>query len=208
VAVSSGSVNDASADRPVGAAAVREAVLEAAATRFAAEGTDASLRDIADDAGVNLGLIHRHLGNKDDLLRAVLEREVERGLGVIADADDVADALRRMFAGGGRQSRYVRIVAWLLLKDPERFRHQERFPGMQLLRDLPDAGASTGGDTPGGSRADPDRDARLVLAMAALYGWTVFGPQLRASFGVTDDDDDELRRRLEEALVGFVSPPG
>jgi AcrR family transcriptional regulator len=206
VAVSSGAVNDASADRPVGAAAVRAAVLDAAATRFAAEGPDASLRDIADDAGVNLGLIHRHLGNKDDLLRAVLEDQVERGLGFIADAEDVADALRRMFAGGGGEGRYVRIVAWLLLKDPERFRHQDRFPGMQLLRGLPDAAAPAGGDTTDGSRPDPDRDARLVLAMAALYGWTVFGPQLRASFGVSDGDDDELRGRLEEALVNLVSP--
>jgi AcrR family transcriptional regulator len=200
VAVATGDVNDDDGGaRPVGAAAVRSAVLEAAAARFAAEGPDASLRDIADDAGVNLGLIHRHVGNKDDLLRAVLANEVERGLGAIADADDVADALRRMFPEAGGESRYVRIVAWLLLRDPDRFRHQDEFPGMQLLRALPDPPG-------GGARLDGDeRDARLVLAMASLYGWIVFGPQLRASFGVPDDDRS-LRDRMVAALVELVSP--
>jgi AcrR family transcriptional regulator len=200
VAVGSRDVNEGALGRPVGAAAVRTAVLEAAAARFAAEGPDASLRDIADDAGVNLGLIHRHVGNKDDLLRAVLEHEVERGLGAISEADDVADAMQRMFTGIGGESRYVRIVAWLLLRDPDRFRHQDEFPGMQLLRALPDPG----GAVPGRDAAD--REARLVLAMAALYGWTVFGPQLRASFGVPDDDRD-LRVRMAAALVELVTPP-
>lgn len=194
---------NAPAARPVGADAVRTAVVEAAAARFAAEGPDASLRDIADDAGVNLGLIHRHVGNKDDLLRAVLEHEVAQGLGAIADAGDVADAIRRMFAGAGVDGRYVRIVAWLLLRDPDRFRHQDEFPGMRLLRDLPDPGGAPTGGSP-----RPDRDARLVLAMAALYGWTVFGPQLRASFGVDPDDDGDLRRRMVDALVELVTPPG
>lgn len=199
MAVVKGDVNDGG-DRPVGAAAVRTAVLEAAASRFAAEGPDASLRDIADDAGVNLGLIHRHIGNKDDLLRAVLANEVERGLGTIAEADDVADAMRRLFPEAGGESRYVRIVAWLLLRDPDRIRHQDEFPGMQLLRGLPDA--------PGSAPLDPDeRDARLVLAMASLYGWIVFGPQLRASFGVPDDGRS-LRDRMVAALVDLVSPPG
>lgn len=173
-------------------------MLEAAASRFAAEGPDASLRDIADDAGVNLGLIHRHVGNKDDLLRAVLANEVERGLGAIADADDVADALRRMFPEAGGESRYVRIVAWLLLRDPDRFRHQDEFPGMQLLRGLPDPRG-------GGALEPAERDARLVLAMASVYGWIVFGPQLRASFGVPDDDRG-LRDRMVAALVELVSP--
>lgn len=188
--------------RPVGAAAVRRAVLEAAAARFAAEGPDASLRDIAEDAGVNLGLIHRHLGNKDDLLRAVLEHEVERGLGAISEADDVADAVRRMFTGTGGESRYVRIVAWLLLRDPDRFRHQERFPGMALLRGLPDPGGDAAPPGP-----DAERDARLVVAMAALYGWTVFGPQLRASFGVPDGDDEALRERMVQVLTDLLTPP-
>ena len=89
-----------------------------------------------------------------------------------------------------------------LLRDPERFRHQDRFPGMQLLRGLPDPGRAAAPEGP-----DPERDARLVVAMAALYGWTVFGPQLRASFGVADRDDEALRRRIVSVLTGLLTPP-
>ncbi|MSX85805.1 MAG: TetR family transcriptional regulator, partial [Actinobacteria bacterium] len=63
--------------RPFGRDEVRDAVLDAAARHFAASGTGASLREIASDAGVNLGLIHRHFGNKDDLLRAVLAAQTQ-----------------------------------------------------------------------------------------------------------------------------------
>ena len=189
----------------MGATAVRRALVEAAARRFAAEGPDASLRDIADDAGVNLGLIHRHVGNKDDLLRAVLDHEVDRGVGTITGATDVGEALRRMLEGASDDGRYVRIVAGLLLKDPSSFRHQDRFPGMRALRDLPDPG----GPAPDRyATAEPtERDARLMLAMAALYGWTVFGPQLRASFGADPADEADLVARLGDALVALATSP-
>jgi TetR/AcrR family transcriptional regulator, repressor for neighboring sulfatase len=179
--------------RPTGRDEVRAAVLDAAARRFAAEGPDASLRDIADDAGVNLGLIHRHIGNKDDLLRAVLAREIEGGVGAIEQAGEAPAALQRIFLGANRDGRYIRIVAWLLLRDPTGLHHQDRYPGMQALRALGRDG------TPG-----EDRDAQLMLAMAAIYGWTVFGPQLRVAFGYDDADGEDLERRLADALARIV----
>ncbi|MCC6271418.1 MAG: helix-turn-helix transcriptional regulator, partial [Microbacteriaceae bacterium] len=66
-------------ERPIGRDAVRAAILAAASRRFAQHGRKASLRDIAADAGVNLGLIHRHFGNKDDLLRAALTEHAGAG---------------------------------------------------------------------------------------------------------------------------------
>ena len=41
------------------------------------------MRDIAADAGVNLGLIHRHFGNKDDLLQAVLDTQRRAGVDLV-----------------------------------------------------------------------------------------------------------------------------
>jgi len=40
--------------------------------------------------------------------------------------------------------------------------------------------------------------------MAARFGWAVFGPQLRAPFGL--GDDDELEPLLAGALVRLASP--
>ena len=59
-----------------------------------------------------------------------------------------------------------------------------------------------GGDGPG---AD-ERDARLMVAMAAIFGWTVFGPQLRAAFGHGSTDRAELEQRLADVLAAVVEP--
>jgi AcrR family transcriptional regulator len=182
--------------RPNGREDVRAAVVEAAARRFAAEGPNASLRDIADDAGVNLGLIHRHVGNKDDLIRTVLAAEIARGAGTIEHAGDAASALRRIFEGAVSDGRYIRIVAWLLLHDPAGLRHQDRYPGMQALRAL--AGVD--------ERPDVERDAELMVAMAAIFGWTVFGPQLRAAFGYETADRAALEARLAATIAAIVDP--
>jgi AcrR family transcriptional regulator len=170
---------------------VRAAVVEAAARRFASEGPDASLRDIADDAAVNLGLIHRHIGNKDDLLRAVLAAETRGGVGFIEESGDVATALRRLFAGASSNGRYIRIVAWLLLSNPSELPQQDRYPGMQALRTL-------------ARGEDDDVDPELMIAMAAIYGWTVFGPQLRVAFQHERDDPAELEQRLAEVVAAIV----
>jgi AcrR family transcriptional regulator len=181
----------ASVQRPLGREEVRAAVVEAAARRFAAEGPDASLRDIADDAGVNLGLIHRHIGNKDDLLRAVLAAEIEGSAGFVEQSGDAATALRRLFAGTANNGRYIRIIAWLLLQNPSQLSHQDRYPGMQALRAL--------------VRSDDEAiDAELMIAMAAIYGWTVFGAQLRAAFGYDRADRVGLEQRLAEVVASIV----
>ena len=179
-----------SVQRPLGREEVRAAVIEAAARRFAAQGPDASLRDIADDAGVNLGLIHRHIGNKDELLRAVLAAEIEGGVGFIEQSGDAATALRRLFAGASSNGRYIRIIAWLLLQNPSQLTHQDRYPGMQALRAL--------------ASDENDLDPELMIAMAAIYGWTVFGPQLRAAFGYDRTPSTELEQGLADVVAGIV----
>ncbi|MEO9781843.1 MAG: TetR/AcrR family transcriptional regulator [Sedimentitalea sp.] len=58
--------------------ATRERVLDAAERLFAAEGFDAvSIRRIAAEAGVTLGVVGFHGGPKQNLMRTVLERRVE-----------------------------------------------------------------------------------------------------------------------------------
>ena len=51
---------------------MRNAVLDAAATLFALRGIDGvSLRDVADDADVNLSLIPRYMGCREELIDVV-----------------------------------------------------------------------------------------------------------------------------------------
>jgi AcrR family transcriptional regulator len=76
--------------RPAGDIAQR--VLDAARTRFLAEGVDgASLRGIARDAGTNLGMVYYYYPTKDALFMAVVEEVYQKLLDdlgrVLSDAD-------------------------------------------------------------------------------------------------------------------------
>jgi len=63
-------------DRPRDAQVTRDRLLLAARSRLAAHGyDDVSLREIAADAGVDVALINRYFGSKDDLFLAVLDAD-------------------------------------------------------------------------------------------------------------------------------------
>ena len=56
----------------------RERILEVAKEAFTRFGADASLDDIAKQAGVGAGTLYRHFPTRDDLIEAVYRTEVEK----------------------------------------------------------------------------------------------------------------------------------
>ena len=52
-------------------------LLEAAKAVFAASGVDAPAKEIADLAGVGVGTLYRHFPQRSDLVKAVLQREID-----------------------------------------------------------------------------------------------------------------------------------
>ena len=102
----------ASAERTRGAReATTAAMLDAAEELFAAHGfTAVSVRDIAKQAGVSHALVHRYLGNKDDIYRKVLQRNEDVMLAVAAGTDDLLEAVGHMFREGRARRRYLRLV--------------------------------------------------------------------------------------------------
>ncbi len=56
----------------------RERILEAAKRAFTRQGADASLDDIAKQAGVGAGTLYRHFPTRDALIEAVYRSEVEK----------------------------------------------------------------------------------------------------------------------------------
>lgn len=55
----------------------RDALVEVAAAAFAAYGVDASLEEIARQAGVGIGTLYRHFPTREHLVEVVYRREVE-----------------------------------------------------------------------------------------------------------------------------------
>ena len=167
--------------KPEGRDEVRAAVLAAANRQFARHGPNASLRAIAEDANVNLGLIHRHFGNKEDLLRAVLNMHAAAGRGSAIESPDLATAVRTIADHAEPLLDYLRLVAALFLAEVPLSQVQESFPTMDALR---------------ARAADDAEETRLLVSMALTYGWAVFGEQLLGVFGQPE------RRAQAQAVVG------
>jgi AcrR family transcriptional regulator len=178
-------------DRPRGRDEVRAAILAAARRRFATEGPAASTRDIAADANVNLGLLHRHFGSKDQLIRAVFADVAERGFAKIEAAETFDEALACIFAGAlDREDTYARMLAGALLAGRQPSELQNEFPTIRRLVDL------------GGA----DSRGRILLAMLVVFGWHVFADFLVDAIGYENRNDaasdvSALLKQLESPAI-------
>src|SRR5919109_463376 len=75
----------------------RERILEVAKKAFARSGANASLDDIAKEAGVGAGTLYRHFPTRDALIEAVYRSEVEKLAAAerkFADTKSPLEALR------------------------------------------------------------------------------------------------------------------
>lgn len=178
--------------RPTGRDEVRAAILDAAARLFAAHGPNASLRDIAADAGVNLGLIHRHFGNKQDLLQSVLDSTRRVAADLVAAEPDAATAIRMMFIESLNRGQVIRTIAWLLLDQRQGQSLRHEYPEIDSLRAMV-------GD-------DPDARARLMAAYTMIYGWTIFGTQQLEAFGYAPSDRAVAESAIAALLETLVTP--
>jgi AcrR family transcriptional regulator len=76
----------------------RQRVLEAAKAVFSTGGPQASLEEVARQAGVGIGTLYRHFPTREALFEAVYRREVEQLVelaGELADCPEPVSALRR-----------------------------------------------------------------------------------------------------------------
>ncbi len=86
----------------------RNALLQTAAEVFSTSGVDASVREIAEKAGVGLGTVYRHFPKRSDLIKAVFEKEVD------ACADAAPEFMKRHDSGEALalwMQRYVDFIA-------------------------------------------------------------------------------------------------
>ncbi len=79
--------------RPLRRDAVRNraALIEAARTVFAERGLDASLDDVAHQAGVGVGTAYRHFANKYELAEAIMREAVEEIVALAHESGEIDD---------------------------------------------------------------------------------------------------------------------
>src|SRR5438477_1896640 len=99
--------------RPRGRAEVVAALLDAARTLIAERGPDVPLRDIAERANVNFGLIYQYVGTKEQLVREVYVRAARDAADRLAEAEHLDEALGMLMTFGDGTT--ARLVAWAAL---------------------------------------------------------------------------------------------
>lgn len=173
--------------RPTGREAVRRAVLDEAATLFAARGPEAvPLRDVAEAAGVNYGLIHRHFGSKASLVGAVVDELTGALAEDLATVDDAVAAIEV----ADRHRECVQVLAHLCLEDDAEGALQREHPVVGgLLRRLEAA-----------DLAGADVRMRVAAGVVLVMGWQVFEPFILDAAGLADTDPGRLRDGLARAV--------
>lgn len=192
--------------RPRGREAVRGAVLDATRELLAERGPAGfSVREIAQRAGVNHALVHRHFGTKEDVLREVLGAEADAVVAALADAgvataaggqdvggqDVGADLVERALEVLAQRPSYWRTLAHAVLESPD-----AAVPGTAattdlfrgLWRDVPASGA-----------------VGTAVAAATALGWLVFRDFVEETVGA---DSDEVRRAVAAHVARLVGPAG
>lgn len=163
------------------------AAVLAAATELLAESgpQDITVRRIAERAGVNHALAHRHFGTKEEIVRQALRAQAdtvaEDLAGHVERDTDVAE-LMSVFAN---YPTYWRSLAHVALHDPT-LAEQGAAPTTQLFVEL--------------LRKAGDEEAQVSAAVTAslMLGWLAFG-----DFVVTATAAD--RARTDRAVASAVS---
>jgi TetR/AcrR family transcriptional regulator, repressor for neighboring sulfatase len=185
--------------RPRGREQVEAAILASAGKLIAERGPQGvALRDIADDAGVNFGLVYHYFGTKDQLLDDVYARATESAASRLREVEHLDDALAVLLTLGDGTT--ARLVAWAVLdgKDPT-----ELFgvsPALSVLAELVRRDAAEAG------RAVSADEARVfaALAMVIALGWRLFGPMALTVAGARSQDPERYGPQVQGWVRQFA----
>jgi AcrR family transcriptional regulator len=177
------------ATQPRGREQTKEALLKAAGELFGAKGPDAvSVRDVAGHAGVNQGLVHRHFGSKEQLIRALAGRDAAALRAAAANTDDLATALKQMLGVIEENPSFIRIIAYLLLEGYQPNDYLTRTGGLSLLAELADPSRSDGASL------------KAAVFASRIMGWLLFEPYLLYSSNYEGDPKEARATVLRDVL--------
>ena len=176
--------------RPRGREDVSAALISAATRLFAERGPSAvGVREIAQSAGVNHGLVHRHFGSKTGLLKAVVSRlaeEITLSVGDGGETEQLSELMGGVLGAASKRGAWLRILAWSILDGVEIEELQDRFP---LARRMVEAARRE-------DLGPLDPEARVTLIMSVGLGMLLFAPFLKAATGQDEAQWERSRRQI------------
>jgi TetR/AcrR family transcriptional regulator, repressor for neighboring sulfatase len=182
------------ATAPRGREQVYAATIEAATSLFADRGIAAvSVREVATRAGVNPALVHRYVGGKPVLVRAVIMSLTDRMRG---DLDTFASNVIPVLPRSPEQTlaTYQRIAAHIVIEGGDIRDYQTDFPVIRHI--IEEIQVRTGVD----ARTARRRGAQIFALDLAVR---LFEPVLMRAAGLEPGDADDLHRRVRQLLVAI-----
>ncbi len=176
-----------------GAEDTRTALMDAL-VRLLARGSVAglSVRHIAAEAGVNHGLVHRHFGSKEELVRATIARLSAR---VHAEQAAGGGMSASSFEGLRQRPEVALVVARACLDGPHDLLALAA-PPPERIRELTAPMRRALGKL--GFAREGDAAVLNALGTAALLGWFVFRPLLASGYDLPADADARLAALLKQ----------
>lgn len=171
--------------RPTGRQHVSDALKSAALALLTEKGPNFSVREVADRARVNQGLIYRHFGSKDELITAVTAVITDQLASSLARGESPIEIMTRDFPDASV------ILARLVLDGSS-----------TLVEDHPVIDAMLNIARNGDPLTDPSPGTRVAVAGALLLGWMLFRSYFDESrAGPLDPNSDELVNLLVRHLL-------
>lgn len=195
-------VRSTSKPPPRGRDQIVESIIDATLSLWASKGpAELSLRGIAGRAGVNYGLVHRHFRTKEAVIRAAMDRVVERSVQFIEGSNDLVDAMDKVLPPS--TGAHARLLAWSILQ----YQLDDILPSEDLfLTRLRELAAVDIADGPKPKSMDPQTLAKVKAGsmLATLYGWKLFEPYLVRGLGLQGLSTDQLNALVRQNVLKAI----
>ena len=146
-----------------------------------------SVRNVAERAGVNHGLVHHYFGGKDGLLKAAMTRLVQEHA-VFAKEESHGDPIPAPLLLN-HDPKYLRAVVRAVLDDEMQLATTEITEGVSV----PQGAMAHATKSKNISEPDVQMKAMVAVAMAMEMGWAALEPFLFAVTDVAEDEQEEVR---------------
>jgi AcrR family transcriptional regulator len=160
-----------------------------------------NLREVADEAGVNRGLVYHYFGSRRDLPRAALRTDVEQRMADFEPGYELAAPARfERFLRTTLDHRQAIVLAMLLVLDGD--------TAVRMMPTLETAFERQARDIDEGALL-PDIDglALHVAVSSMVYGYTALRDRLADEGDVDGDElDDRVAEMIGRLVQGLASP--